>query len=214
MLAVSVILTAVTLLSGAVGVSLALANAFAVVALSALVAFALSGALFWTAGASLGGTGLVLAALVLTGAFLGGHWFGVRGLWIAALSACGAALAWLLLWAFGRELPPPLGLAGPMAAFACLTFLSFGALGALTRAAAAPAAGSAEQPAALALLASPPAWFDCAYAALGGSAEAPGQCVLTPPPTASAALRSGIGAAPVGGADAGVDASETAPDEV
>lgn len=173
-------LVAALLWTGAVGVTVGLAAALAGVSVGALVAILFYGLLGAALGLSGGVVALIGAGLVLIAGFLTAQYLGVRGFWVFCTLAFGALIGGGLVWLFSRGLSGPVGAWTPMIGAAVLLFVLFGALGAVK-------SGLASSPEerrirfALADLAAPPAWFDCAYATLGGSAEAPGRCAFTPP---------------------------------
>lgn len=173
-------LLAALLWTGAAGVTASLAAGVAGVAAGALGAIAFYGLFGALAGLGGGGAALIGAVLLLVGGFLTAQYLGVRGFWVFSTLALGAFLGAGLVWLFARGATAPIGPFAPLLAAAVLLFVVFGALGAVKTA----LAGAPEERRlrfAAADLAKPPAWFDCAYATLGGAGEAPGRCRFTPP---------------------------------
>lgn len=175
--------------SGQDGVSGGVAASVAVAAAAGLLALGLYGLLSAATGLSMAAIGLLFTALILAGAFYGAHAYGARGLWLAGLAMAGVALAWALLWVFSLRLGAGLGPAAPMVAYAALALFAAGALSAASRAAQPETRAertSGLMVSAQRMLGAPPPWFDCAYAALGGSAANPAHCPFTPPEIAAA----------------------------
>lgn len=188
------LLSLATFWSGQNGLSGGLAASVLIVSLAAVAALTMHGLLSGGAGLPGGAVAGIMAATVLAGAFFAAHVWGVRGLWVAGLALVGVAFAWALIWAFAGRLEAYAAGLGPVLALLLLSVLALGALGSVTwqaqrwqaRQAQSPVGlGAGKEPAMLVaasqLLATPPPWFDCAYATLGGAAAAPGQCAFTPP---------------------------------
>ncbi|MEO1330583.1 MAG: hypothetical protein AAFW46_13045 [Pseudomonadota bacterium] len=195
------VLTAAASLSGGAGLAGGLAATVAAVAASSLATLALFGAVAIFVEAPLGALLIVIGAAAVVGGFAAAQFYGVRGLWLVTLAVLGALLAALILWTFMRHLGRPIGGVAPLAAAAVLALTTFGALGATLRAQSASGAAAplgAERPwrAATLLFATPPAWFDCAYATLGGEAVRPGFCAFKPPAPVIAAPGSPTPGAP------------------
>lgn len=230
-------LTAAVALSGAAGLSGGLAASLVVIGLAGVATFALHGLILAVATSGVAVGVFATAALLIGAAFLATHQYGARGLWLAALAAVGAALAWGLIAATQRGsgaavatllgLGPPdsaramaITAAAPAFLLAVFALLAFGALAAAHRAAQNGAATNTEMVAsgptrlgegARLAFAAPPAWFDCLYATLGGAARDPALCVFTPPTVESDPQWARSEAPPP--ADPALAAAARAPDE-
>lgn len=168
---VSLLLAAAILWSQAGAVTAALAISAAAAAAGGVAAIAVAGL-----GGALGAPplwiALAVAALFVALAFWSALTFGVRGLWLTSAAGLGAAFGAVLLILFARA--GVAGAAGPLVALGLLALLGAGGLGAAAAAPEARARTAAD-------LLRPPAWFDCAYGALGGTALGRGRCAFAPP---------------------------------
>lgn len=190
-LAASAVLAAFLSIYGVAGLTSGLAASLATIAASGLATVALYGL-----AALLGETPAAIAPWVAGAAAvlaiaLGGYAFGVRGLWLGGLVALGVGFGAAAAWSFGGRAEGWFGAAAPAMAVALMGLVTTAALGAtLQNAARHPAYGPEAKRAfwrpARHAFATPPDWFDCAFAALGAGAVRPGLCPFNPPEVDSA----------------------------
>lgn len=179
----SVLLAAAVLWTGTGVVSASLAASVALAAVGGVVTVALAGAIS-AVGVPWMWALAIISVLLAAAAFAAALGFGVRGLWFASMVFAGALCAGVLFTLFDRA-----GFSGPTGPLLTIAILCLVIAGGLGGAASLvdPDARKAKTARNLAGLFTPPNWFDCAYAALGGSGENEGRCADAPPTMLAAA---------------------------